>query len=131
MKNSIKSQKANLILLSALTCILFYTSCSNTSTETKEASKKDVKPETVDSAAPANKDWIDIQATISNMDTTTRYEEIVSLLGKPYEEYITPSLKDEYIMLYDVPGVNGAYFWIMLDTQQKTFLFWSGEKNDK
>lgn len=121
----------NLILLFVLISVQFLASCGNETKQTTESSKEAVKSTTVDNAAPDNKDWIDIQATISKMDTMTKYKEIVSLLGKPYDEYITPSLKDEYIMFYDVPGVNGAYFWIMLDTQQKTFLYWSGEKNDK
>jgi len=114
---------------------IFVLSCSETNESKKEIAQEKGKEEITvktDSAAPLNdKNWIDVQSAISKMDSTTNYNQIVDLLGKPYEEYSSPSLKEEYVLFYDVPGVNGAFFWIMLNTETKTFLYWSGEKNEK
>ncbi len=99
-------------------------------------SDEDAKEEKQDSSEPVgsestNQDWIDVQSKVSRMNTETTYDQILDSLGKPYEEYATPSLPEEYVMFYNVPGVNGAIFWLMLNTETKTFLYWSGEKNEK
>lgn len=110
-------------------------SCASEKKEDKE-SGAEKKQEKQDSTEPAelqssNQDWIDVQSKVSRMNAETTYDQIIDSLGKPYEEYATPSLPEEYVMFYNVPGVNGAIFWVMLDTESKTFLYWSGEKNEK
>lgn len=112
-----------------LALLQFFSSCSQNPTEEKK-DNPEVKKQ--DSAAPVNdKNWIDVQSVVSRMDSTTHYDEIIKDLGKPFDEYKSPSTPDEYVILYDVPGVNGAFFWISLDTKSKTFLHWSGEKHEK
>ena len=112
-----------------LTLLHFISACSQNQAEEKKE-KPAVKKQ--DSAAPdSDKNWIDVQSVVSRMDSTTHYDEIISELGKPYDEYKSPSMPEEYVIFYDVPGVNGAFFWIMLDTKSKTFLHWSGEKQEK
>ncbi|MFZ5553298.1 MAG: hypothetical protein ACOZCO_09300 [Bacteroidota bacterium] len=48
--------------------------------------------------------------------------------GEPADEYPTPSLLDEYIMYFHVPGEKNKIFWIMLDTKSNSYLYWSNEK---
>lgn len=120
----------NSIIVILLSGVVF-SSCSTGGDETKK-DKKDENVPKQDSAAPVDeKNWLDVQSSISRMDSSTSYEQIVDVLGKPYDEYATPSLPEEYILFYDVPGVSGAFYWIILDTKTKTFLYWSGEKGEK
>ena len=126
-----KKLKTIIFLLSLITVI----GCTS---ENKEDKKSDSKSEenNQDQSEPKakeeiNQDWIDVQSKVSRMTNETNYDQIVELLGKPYDEYSTPSLPEEYILFYNVPGVNGAIFWIMINTESKTFLYWSGEKNEK
>jgi len=75
--------------------------------------------------------WEDVVAEVSKMDSTTHYDEIVKKLGKPYEEFATPSLLEEYVLYYDAPAATDSMCWIMLDTEKKTFLYWGQEKQEK
>lgn len=124
-------KKLSLIVL--ISSLIISIGCGS---EKKEEKKSESKEEKQDSSEPSvsessNQDWIDVQSKVSRMNSETTYEQIIDSLGKPYEEYATPSLPEEYVMFYNVPGVNGAIFWLMLDTDKKTFLYWSGEKNEK
>lgn len=112
--------------------LIYFSSC-NSATE-NNLSTKETKTEQkhVDSTEPAeSKTWIDIQKSVSLMTETTNYNEIIKTLGEPYEQYVTPSLEEETVLFYNVPGVKGAIFWIMIDTESKNFLYWSGEKSER
>jgi hypothetical protein len=124
--------------LSFIISILCLTVSIGCGSEKKEAknSESSSKEENLDSSEPvetetSNQDWIDVQSKVSRMNSETTYDQIIDSLGKSYEEYATPSLPEEYVMFYNVPGVNGAIFWVMLNTKSKTFIYWSGEKNEK
>lgn len=111
--------------------MLFIVSCNSKQEPSKEGNAKEEVQKT-DSAEPAQtKTWIDIQDAIGDMDSTTTYSTIIETLGKPYDEYNSPSVPQEYVMFYDVPGVKGAFFSIMLNSESKTFLHWSGEIKEK
>jgi len=53
------------------------------------------------------------------------------LLGKPYDEFVTPSLPEEYVLYFNIPDEPDYLYWIMLGTKNKTFLYWGGEKQKK
>jgi hypothetical protein len=74
--------------------------------------------------------WEEVEAEVAQMDSTTAYDEIVSKLGKPYDEFVT-SIPEEYVLYYDVPAAPDSMFWIMLDTESKTFLYWGQVKQAK
>lgn len=74
------------------------------------------------------KNWEDINVFMESVDTTTAYDFFVKNLGKPFEEYPTPSLLEEYVLYYKVPEDTSSHFWIMLDTDTKKFIYWSKEK---
>jgi len=76
-------------------------------------------------------EWEKIKKTVESMTDTTTYEQIVELLGKPYEEFATPSLPEEYILYFNIPNEPDYMCWIMLSTENKTFLYWGGEKRRK
>lgn len=80
---------------------------------------------------PGLYDWEDIVTTIERFSAKTTYEEIIIALGKPYREFATPSLPEEYCLYFEVLGELGQMFWIMLDTQTKRFLYWSNERQIK
>lgn len=126
-----KNLKTIILLLS----LIAFIGCSSENKEDKKSDSKSEKDKQ-DQSEPKvkeeiNQDWIDVQSKVSRMNNETTYAQIIELLGKPYDEYSTPSLPEEYIMFYNVPGVNGAIFWIMINSDSKTFLYWSGEKNEK
>ena len=75
--------------------------------------------------APGN--WEEISTRIERFSGETTYHEIVRILGKPYREFMTPSLPEEYCLYFKVPEEPQKVYWIMLDTQTKQFLYWSGE----
>ena len=75
--------------------------------------------------APGNLE--EISTHIERFSGETTYHEIVRILGKPYREFITPSLPGEYCLYFKVPEEPQQVYWIMLDTQTKQFLYWSGE----
>lgn len=75
--------------------------------------------------------WEKIVELVSGMDSTTLFKEIIDKLGKPYNEFITPSLSTEYVLYFDVPGEPELMYWVMLDNEKKTFLYWSKEKLKK
>lgn len=115
--------------------LIFISSCGSENKDEKK-SDSESKTEQQDQSEPKvkeedNQDWIDVQSKVSRMNNETTYPQIIELLGKPYDEYATPSLPEETILFYNVPGVNGAIFWVMINTESKTFLYWSGEKNEK
>lgn len=106
--------------------------CNNTSDKNTGAKDKEKTPAKVDSTEPAEtKNWINIQESVSMMNENTTYEEIISTLGEPYDQYVTPSLKEETVLFYNVPGVKGAIYWVMINSETKNFLYWSGEKSEK
>lgn len=75
--------------------------------------------------------WEEVVAEVAKMDSSTHYDEIVDKLGKPYEEFATPSLPEEYVLYYDVPAAPDSMYWIMLDTRTKKFLYWGQAKQKK
>lgn len=75
--------------------------------------------------------WPEVKEAVAKMDTATTYDDIVNILGKPYEEFATPSLPEEYVMYYNVPQQPDSMFWIMLDTETKKFIYWGGDKQEK
>jgi hypothetical protein len=77
------------------------------------------------------KSWEEVQAEVAMMDSTTHYDEIVKKLGKPYQEFATPSLPEEYVLYYDAPAAPDSMFWIMIDTETKKFLYWGQVKQKK
>ncbi len=116
----------------AVISLFYFSSCNNTQEEKNETSDETPVKKEVDSTEPIeSKNWIDIQKSVSLMNVNTTYDEIISSLGKPYDQYVTPSLKEETVLFYNVPGVKGAIFWIMVDTESKNFLYWSGETTEK
>ena len=75
--------------------------------------------------------WKEIKAQIEHMNESTTYDQIIQVLGKPYNEYATPSLPEEYVLYFNVPEEPEYIYWIMLNTQTKTFLYWSSERTKK
>lgn len=122
----------SLIKILLVSGLLFSLGCNNATDKKNETNKEEQKKPEVDSTEPAEtRNWINIQESISTITENTTYDEIISMLGKPYDEYVTPSLKEETVMFYNVPGVKGAIFWVMINTETKNFLYWSGEKAEK
>lgn len=120
------------IKILSFSSLIFIISCNNASENSAENKKNEETQPTVDSTEPAEtKNWINIQESVSMMNENTTYDEIIKVLGKPYDEYVTPSLKEETVMFYNVPGVKGAIFWVMINSETKNFLYWSGEKAEK
>lgn len=120
------------IQLSFVLASTFLIVACNSAQEKVSDKKTEQEVQKTDSAEPAHsKTWIDIQDAIGNMDSTTNYSTIIETLGKPYDEYTSPSVPEEYVLFYDVPGVKGAFFSIMLKSETKTFLHWSGEIKEK
>lgn len=112
--------------------LIFTIGCNNATDKKSETNEEEKSQHEVDSTEPVEtKNWINIQESVSLMNENTTYQEIISTLGKPYDEYVTPSLKEETVMFYNVPGVKGAIYWIMINTETKNFLYWSGEKAEK
>lgn len=106
--------------------------CNSSNDKNNEVKKEEKKQPEVDSIEPADtRNWINIQESISMMSENTSYDEIIKVLGEPYDEYVTPSLKEETVMFYNVPGVKGAIFWVMINSETKNFLYWSGEKAER
>jgi hypothetical protein len=97
--NSITTKISKLKYLIIFAFFIF--SCS-TAEESNKDEKKEIK---TDSAAPiVEKNWIDIQSSISKLDSTTNYEAIIRELGKPYEEYPTPSSRSKWGIFLDNAG---------------------------
>lgn len=113
--------------------LLIFFSCgekkANDTQNDSNSKKLDDSVKTDQSEPQISANWIDIQEKISNMTGDTDYEEVIAALGNPYMEHATSD--KEYILLYNVPGVKGAIFWVMLDSKTKKFLYWSGEKSEK
>lgn len=126
-----KNLKTIILIFSLLTFI----GCESENKEDKKSDSKSEEKKQDQSEPEAkeeiNQDWIDVQSKVSRMNNETSYAQIIKLLGKPYDEYATPSLPEETILFYNVPGVNGAIFWVIINTETKTFMYWSGEKNEK
>lgn len=72
--------------------------------------------------------WNDVKQYIDQMTKSTTYKEIILKLGKPYNEFATPTLLEEYVLYYNISDEPGFMFWIMLDTKKKRFLYWSTDK---
>ncbi|MFI5203228.1 MAG: hypothetical protein ACHQF2_01940 [Flavobacteriales bacterium] len=63
-------------------------------------------------------------------DASTSYAWFVKQFGKPLDEYVTPSLPEEYVVYFQAPNQPDSVFWLMLDTKSKKYLYWSHEKMD-
>ena len=72
-----------------------------------------------------------IIAKVEVMTEATTYYQIIETLGQPYEKFATPSLPEEYVLYFNVPDEPQYMYWIMLDTENKTFLYWSQQKTKK
>ena len=72
--------------------------------------------------------WNEIKQYVAQITKSTTYKEIILKLGKPYKEFVTPTLLEEYVLYYDISDEPEFMYWIMLDTKTKRFLYWSTEK---
>jgi hypothetical protein len=75
--------------------------------------------------------WSDVKQCMSQMPEGTHMEKIIAVLGPPRKQFATPSLPEEYVMLFDVPGTPGQEYFVMLDTKTKGLLYWSDEEFEK
>lgn len=112
--------KTRLNTTSLIFLVLFFSSCSN------NISKHDIK----DSGKQCSS-WTEISATMKQADTLQGYDYFIEKLGRPLDEYVTPSLPEEYVVYYSIPNIPDSVFWIMLDSKTKKYLYWSAEKFDK
>jgi len=76
-------------------------------------------------------EWSNIKEFVEKMNDSTTYNQIIELLGKPYNEFATPSLPEEYVLYFDIPRESSYMYWVILDTKKKTFLYWGNEKQKK
>ncbi len=75
--------------------------------------------------------WQDVLATMKQADTAKTYNFFIEKFGKPLDEYATPTLPEEYVIFFQVPGQPDSAFWVMLDTKTKKYLYWSTQECSK
>ena len=72
--------------------------------------------------------WADTKRALDTFTKQTTYDDVIARLGKPYREFPTPSLPEEYVLYFAVPGEQKYMHWVMLDTQTKRFRYAGKEK---
>lgn len=72
--------------------------------------------------------WKEVVLQMEKVNQRCSREFFTDRFGEPADEYPTPSLLDEYIMYFHVPGEKNKVFWIMLETKSNSYLYWSNEK---
>ena len=75
--------------------------------------------------------WSDILVHSQTWHTQSTQATLLKVLGTPYKQMPTVSLPDEYIMYFHVPNQPERMYWIMLDTQTRRYLYWSGQSQKK
>jgi len=67
--------------------------------------------------------WDEACLALASFSEQTTYDDIVDRLGNPFDEYPTPSLPEEYVLFFPVPGEPKYMHWIMLHTDSRQFFY--------